>query len=112
MTPQSSALCAKGPSLSRVQESAMAPCRLTSPYVGRKAVTPQKEAGVTMDPEVSEPMAKATSPAATAAADPLEEPPLQRVRSQGLSPGPVSEAEGKRYPPPPASSTMESLPAS
>ena len=31
-------------------------------------MTPQKEAGVTMDPEVSEPMAKGTSPAATAAA--------------------------------------------
>jgi hypothetical protein len=34
-----------------------------------------------MEPEVSEPMAKGTIPAATAAADPLEEPPDQRVRS-------------------------------
>ena len=59
-------------------------------------MTPQKEAGVTMEPEVSEPMAKGTRPAATAAADPLEDPPDQRVRSQGLRPGPVSEAEGKR----------------
>ena len=45
-------------------------------------------------------------------ADPLEEPPDQRVRSHGFRPGPVKEAEGNRYPPPPASSTMASLPMS
>ena len=61
--------------------------------MGRRAVTPQYEAGVTMDPEVSDPMAKGTSPAATAAAEPLEDPPDQRVRSHGFSPGPVSDAE-------------------
>ena len=55
-------------------------------------MTPQKELGVRMDPEVSEPSAKVTRPAATAMADPLDEPPLQRVRSQGFNPGPVSEA--------------------
>ena len=48
-----------------------------------------------MEPEVSEPIAKGTRPAATAAADPLEDPPDQRVRSHGLSPGPISEARGK-----------------
>jgi hypothetical protein len=65
-----------------------------------------------MDPEVSDPMANVTSPAATAAAGPLEDPPDQRVRSHGFSPGPVSDAEAYRYPPPPASSTMDSLPTS
>ena len=60
------------------------------------AVTPQNEAGVTIEPEVSEPIANGTSPAATAAAGPLEEPPAQRVGSHGFSPGPVREAEAKR----------------
>src|SRR5215472_12096322 len=112
MSPQSSAERAKGPSLSRVQESAMAPCRLTKPYVGRSAVTPQKAAGVTMDPEVSDPIANGTRPAATAAPEPLEDPPDHRLRSQGFSPGPVSDADANRYPPPPASSTIDSLPMS
>src|SRR5580704_5829987 len=65
-----------------------------------------------MEPDVSEPIANVTRPAATAAADPLDDPPDQRVRSQGFNPGPVSDAEAKRYPPPPASSTMASLPVS
>ena len=49
-----------------------------------------------MEPEVSEPMAKGTRPAATAAPEPLEEPPDQRVRSHGLRPGPKREAEARR----------------
>ena len=65
-----------------------------------------------MDPEVSEPMANGTSPAATAAAEPLDDPPDQHDRSHGLSPGPNSDAAGYRYPPPPANSTMESFPVS
>ena len=55
-------------------------------------MTPQKALGVRMDPEVSEPSAKVTRPAATAIADPLDEPPDQRVLSHGFKPGPVSEA--------------------
>ena len=74
----------------------MAPRRLTRPYVGRSPVTPQNAAGVTIEPEVSEPRANVTSPAATAAAEPLDDPPLQRVRSQGFNPGPVSDAEARR----------------
>ncbi len=49
--------------------------------------------GVRLEPHVSDPMAKGTRPAATALPGPLEEPPDQRVRSHGLSPGPVSDAE-------------------
>jgi hypothetical protein len=60
-----------------VQQSAIAPCRLTLPYVGRNPVMPQNDAGVMMDPEVSEPMANGTSPAATAVPDPEDEPPAQ-----------------------------------
>jgi hypothetical protein len=55
-------------------------------------VTPQKALGVRMDPEVSDPSAKVTRPAATAMAEPLEDPPDQRVRSHGFKPGPVRDA--------------------
>src|SRR5438552_13786347 len=74
---QSSALRARGPSLSIVQASAIAPWRLTSPYVGRNPVTPQYAAGVRIEPDVSDPIANGTRPAATAAPGPLDEPPLQ-----------------------------------
>ena len=66
------------------------------PVGGRSPVTPQKALGVRIEPEVSEPSANVTSPAAAAIAEPLDDPPLQRVRSQGFNPGPVSEAEAKR----------------
>jgi hypothetical protein len=59
--------------------------------VGRRPETPQKLEGVRIEPQVSEPMANPTSPAAVAAPEPLEEPPAQRVVSQGLTVG-MSEA--------------------
>src|SRR6266850_3667224 len=87
---QSSALRAIGPILSRVHDSAIAPCRLTSPYVGRRPVTPQYAEGVPIEPDVSEPSAYATRPPPTAAPDPLDDPPDQRSTFQGLRPGPWS----------------------
>ena len=63
-----------GPSLSMVQESAMAPVRGTKPNVGRKPVIPQRVDGDEMEPRVSDPMANATQPAAVAEADPAEDP--------------------------------------
>src|SRR5262249_23225524 len=57
----------------------------------------------------SEPSAKGTSPAATAEADPLDEPPLHASSPHGERPGPVNDAWGCRYPAPPASSTMASF---
>src|SRR5688572_32347972 len=93
-TAQSSALRAIGPILSSVHESAIAPCRLTSPYVGRRPVTPQYADGVPMEPDVSEPSAYGTSPAPTADPDPLDDPPDQRSTFQGLRPGPWSDALG------------------
>src|SRR5438552_8279946 len=92
--PQSSAVRAIGPSLASVHDSAMAPFRETSPYVGRSPVTPQYADGVPIEPEVSDPMAKGTMPAPTADPDPLDDPPDHRSRSQGLRPGPCSEALG------------------
>ena len=49
-----------------------------SPWGGFCPNTPQKAAGVRTEPPVSEPMAKAHMPAATATAEPLLEPPGAR----------------------------------
>src|SRR5688572_33460781 len=46
--------------------------------------SPQKPAGMRMDPPPSPPLAMVTSPPATAAALPAEDPPVVRVGSQGL----------------------------
>ena len=51
-------------------------------------------AGDTIDPHVSEPSAKGTSPAATADPEPLDEPPLQASSPHGDRPGPVNDAFG------------------
>src|SRR5262245_26842529 len=95
ISAESSAVRPIEPSLSSVHDSAIAPCRLTRPYVGRKPVTPQNDAGVMIEPDVSEPMANGTSPAATAAAEPDEEPPDQNERSQGVRQGPVKQASAR-----------------
>ncbi len=50
--------------------------------------TPQNAAGLRTDPPVSEPRARSASPAATAAADPPEEPPGTWAVSAGFSTGP------------------------
>src|SRR5687768_17260852 len=65
---------AMGPSLSMLQASDMQPCRLTRPKVGRNPVTEQRIHGDTMLPSVSLPIAKPTRPAATAEAEPADDP--------------------------------------
>ena len=90
----SSAVRAIGPILSSVHESAIAPCRDTRPYVGRTPVMPQYADGVPIEPDVSLPSAYGTRPPATAAADPLDDPPDQRSVFQGFKPGPCSDALG------------------
>src|SRR5580765_7501 len=57
-----------------LQERAMAPVRGTRPKDGRKPVQPQRVDGDEIDPSVSDPMLKATHPAAVAEAGPAEEP--------------------------------------
>ena len=57
-----------------LQLRAMAPLRLTRPKLGRKPDAPQRAEGETIDPRVSVPMAKPTSPAVAAAAGPADEP--------------------------------------
>jgi hypothetical protein len=54
-------------------------------------VMPQKLAGWRMEPPVSVPVAAGNRPAATAAAEPPDEPPGTRVRSQGLCTAPKAE---------------------
>jgi hypothetical protein len=73
-----------GPSLSIVQESAMAPVLGTRPNVGRRPVVPQRVDGDEIEPRVSEPMAKATQPAAVAEADPADDPLDPCLVFQGL----------------------------
>src|SRR5580658_2784643 len=69
--------------------------------------TPQKAAGSRMEPPVSVPSAPKQRPAATAAAEPPEEPPAMRLRSQGLRVGP--KQLGTEVPPY-ANSCMFNLP--
>ncbi len=64
------------------------PKREHTPYVGLMPVTPVKLAGWRIEPPVSVPVAAGTSCAATAAAEPPDEPPGTRVASQGLRTGP------------------------
>lgn len=56
----------------------------TSPKELRWAVTPQVLAGYVIDPPVSVPRANGTSPAATAAAGPAEEPELPSAMFHGF----------------------------
>src|ERR1700748_2616333 len=58
--------------------------RLTSPPVGSSPTSPFTAAGQVIDPSVSVPIAAFTSPAATAAALPDEEPHGSRSNANGL----------------------------
>ena len=62
----------------------MAPVRGIRPNVGRRPVVPQRVDGDEMEPSVSEPMAKATHPAATEDAEPADEPDDPCSGRQGL----------------------------
>ena len=53
--------------------------------------TPQRAAGWRIEPPVSEPRAARANPAATAAADPPDDPPGTRSVAWGLRVGPVAE---------------------
>src|SRR5581483_2640558 len=76
------------PTWSSDDANATSPNRLTRPYVGFTPTIPQNAAGCRTDPPVSDPSAIGTTPAATAAADPPDEPPGTRVQSTGFNVGP------------------------
>src|SRR6187551_3379719 len=86
---QSSAVCAKGPTVSSVNESGIALARLTRPLVGLKPEVPQKCAGMRIEPPVSDPSAAGTRRAATAEPEPDDEPPVIESGLQGLQTLPV-----------------------
>ena len=65
----------------------MTPARLTRPKVGMRPTIPQCDAGPRMEPPVSEPSAIGSRPAATAAPEPVEDPPVKWARFQGLRAG-------------------------
>src|SRR5665213_1210151 len=62
----------------------MIPSWLTRPTAGLMPTTPLADEGQMMDPSVSVPTATGVRPAATATADPLEEPQGERSRTCGL----------------------------
>src|SRR6476659_7788987 len=88
MTSSTSAVSATDramtPTLSSVQRSVMHPYRLVRPYVGRSPTTPQVDDGEMIEPFVSVPTAKPTSPAAVAEAGPANDPLAPRSGFQGL----------------------------
>ena len=81
-------LRASGPTLSRLNDRPMTPYRLTRVCVGLIPTVPQIAAGSRTEPPVSEPSAPHTAPAATAAPEPLDEPPVMRAGSHGLRQSP------------------------
>ena len=72
----------------------------TRPRCGLRPTRPQHAAGILSEPPPSLPCAIGTIPAATAAADPPEEPPGVRPRSHGLRAGPPRRELGDRQDPP------------
>ncbi len=80
-----------GPIVSSEFAYATRPYRETLPYVGFSPTMPQNAAGQRTEPPVSVPSARSASPAATAAAEPPEEPPGTRETSRGLRVGPKPE---------------------
>jgi len=67
-----------------VSATAFTPARGTAPRVGTKPTTPQNDAGRITEPAVCVPSANGAMCAATAAADPLDEPPGVWSRPRGL----------------------------
>ena len=62
----------------------------TLPYGGLKPTTPQNDAGMRIEPPMSEPVARVAMPAARAAAEPPDEPPGLKAGFQGLRVTPQS----------------------
>src|SRR6187455_1880812 len=63
-----------GPTLSRLQQSTIAPYLLTVPNVGLNPVAPHLVEGETIEPNVSVPIVNGNRPATVAAAEPADEP--------------------------------------
>src|SRR2546421_108254 len=80
----SSTVRAIGPTWSKLGASGKQPSIETSPYVGLKPTTPQQAAGMRIEPPESVPRAASTSPVASAAAEPPDDPPAIRPGATGF----------------------------
>ena len=78
---------ANRPAVSSDHEKGLKPLMGSCPNVGLKPTTPQYDAGRIVDPPVCEPTAQGNRPAATAAADPADEPPGVRSHAAGFRVG-------------------------
>ena len=93
---RSATVVASGPTLSSDGASGSTPARSTRATDGLKPAIPQNAAGTRIEPDVSVPIAHGTTPAATATAEPDEEPPGARAGSSGF--GGVPDAGSARAP--------------
>ena len=84
MSAQAWADLANGPKESSDHDNGAQSDFVTSPCVGLCPMTPHKDAGIRIDPPVSEPMAMETCPVATLLPEPPLEPPVIRSVSQGF----------------------------
>ena len=75
---------AMGPSVSSDLLSGITPAMSMLPNAGLNPATPQSDPGMRIEPPVSLPIAQSHIPAATATAEPPEEPPATRDGSRGL----------------------------
>ena len=80
----SATVVASGPFSSRPPQLSVPTCAGTTPAPGLMPNNPHAAAGMRTEPSPSVPCATGTSPAATAAADPPDDPPGVRRRSHGL----------------------------
>src|SRR5271157_6486668 len=84
----SSAVRVSSPTVSNDFRSGMIPSKLHTPALGRCPTMPHNAAGSRTEPAVSVPTAATHMPAATAAAEPDDDPPVMRVTSHGFRAGP------------------------
>src|SRR5215469_4886684 len=77
-----------GPTVSKEVESGTTPFRLINFALGRCPTMPHSAGGQRTEPEVSDPNAATHSPAATAAAEPDDDPPVIRSGFHGFLAGP------------------------
>ena len=85
---RSSARAVNQPAVSQLGESGKASAIQGCLGIIRKPNSPQNAAGTRTEPPVSVPMANGTMPAATAATEPLLEPPVVRPGNRGCSQSP------------------------
>src|SRR5262249_14875349 len=87
----SSTVLVSGPGVSSEEAKATSPYLDEPPYVGFTPTSPQTAAGCRIEPPVSVPMPSGAWYAATAAAEPPDDPPGTLLRSHGLCEGPNAE---------------------